>query len=237
VLRQKLTPNYPMGCKRQLVSDEWYDTLVRPNVEVVDTAIERIEPDGVRTRDGQVRRVDAIIYGTGFTPTAFLTPMRITGLAGRDLNEAWRDGAEAYLGITVTGFPNFFMIYGPNTNNSGGLQIVDFEEMVTRFALQCFSRMIIRKEHTIDVKPDAYWRYNDELDRYEAMMIYKDQRANNYYQNESGRSPCNCPIDVRKIWTWLRNPAAGQVEGRTGDAEAIANPFVRPYFGEDLVVE
>src|SRR6516165_278686 len=132
-LRRKLTPNYPMGCKRQLVSDEWYDALVRPNVEVVDTPIERVEPDGIRTRDGQLRPVDAIIYGTGFTPTAFLTPMRITGLAGRDLNEAWRNGAEAYLGLTVNGCPNFFMMYGPNTNAITSII----------YMLECQSRYIV----------------------------------------------------------------------------------------------
>ncbi len=164
--------------------------------------------------------------------------MEVRGRGGQRIEELWaKDGARAYLGTMLPGFPNFFMLYGPNTNNFGGLQIVDFEEMVTRFALQCFSRMITQKKHTIDVKPDAYWRYNDELDRYEAMMIYKDKRANNYYQNESGRSACNCPMDVRKIWTWLRNPADGRTEGRPGDPEAIASPFVRPYFEEDLIVE
>src|SRR4029077_4948371 len=127
------TPNYPMGCKRQLVSDEWYDALVRPNVEVVDTAIERIEPDAIRTRDGKVRHVDAIIYGTGFTPTAFLTPMRITGLGGPDLNEASRDGAKAYLVLTVRGFPNFFMMYGPNTN----------ADAITLFMPECLARVIV----------------------------------------------------------------------------------------------
>ena len=117
--------------------------------------------------------------------------MEVRGRGGQRIEELWaKDGARAYLGTMLPGFPNFFMIYGPNTNNFGGLQIVDFEEMVTRFALQCFSRLITQKKRTIDVKLDAYWRYNDEVDRDEAMMIYKDPRANNYYQNESGRSAC-----------------------------------------------
>ena len=78
-LRRKLTPNYPMGCKRQLVSDVWYEALTRPNVEVVDTPIERIDAEGLVTQDGKHHKVDAIIYGTGFTPTSFLTPMKIHG--------------------------------------------------------------------------------------------------------------------------------------------------------------
>jgi 4-hydroxyacetophenone monooxygenase len=129
------------------------------------------------------------------------------------------------------------MIYGPNTNNFGGLQIVDFEELVTRFALQCIGELITRKRKTIDVSLDAYWRYNGEVDRAESLMIYKDPRAQNYYTNECGRSATNFPIDVRKIWTWLRDPAASRASGGQGDPEAIASADVRPYFGEDLVME
>src|SRR5208282_6803505 len=112
-------------------------------------------------------------------------------------------------------------------------QIVDFEEMVTRFALQCIGGLISQNKRTIDVSLDAYWRYIDEVDRAEALMIYKDPRAHNYYKNDSGRSAANNPIDIRKIWTWLRNAAGEQ----PGDAEAIASSAVRPYFGEDLVME
>ncbi len=115
-LRRKLTPNYPMGCKRQLVSDVWVrgtHAAERRNRRYGDRTDRR---RGLVTRDGKHHKVDTIIYGTGFTPTSFLTPMKVHGLKGRDLNEAWRDGAEAYLGITVSGFPNFFMMYGPNTN-------------------------------------------------------------------------------------------------------------------------
>ena len=140
----------------------------------------------------------------------------------------------------LPGFPNFFMIYGPNTNNFGGLQIVDFEELVTRFALECIGEAIPQKKRTVDVTLDAYWRYNAELDRDEALMIYKDPRAHNYYTNEHGRSAANCPVDVRKMWTWLRNPTgdlASRGRGTTGDPEALASKTVRPYLGEDLVME
>jgi 4-hydroxyacetophenone monooxygenase len=128
------------------------------------------------------------------------------------------------------------MIYGPNTNSFSGLQIVDFEEMVTRFALECIAELITHKRRTVDVTHDAYWRYNAELDRDEALMIYKDRRAQNYYTNESGRSATNCPVDIRKIWTWLRDPARSGSRAGSGDPEALASKRVRPYFGEDLVV-
>jgi 4-hydroxyacetophenone monooxygenase len=240
-LIEKMTPVAPPYSARPIIVDAnycIYDALLRDDVTLVTEPIRKVTPKGIEVEGGVEYPLDVIVYATGFKANDFLWPMEVRGRGGQRIEELWaRDGARAYLGTMLPGFPNFFMIYGPNTNNFGGLQIVDFEEMVTRFALQCFSRMITQKKHTVDVKHDAYWRYNDELDRYEAMMIYKDKRANNYYQNESGRSACNCPIDVRKIWTWLRNPADGRTEGRPGDPEAIANKSVRPYFGEDLVLE
>jgi cation diffusion facilitator CzcD-associated flavoprotein CzcO len=100
-------------------SDDWYPALTRTNVDLVTDRIERITPDGVVTGGGTARPADVIIYGTGFRTTEFLTPMSVTGLGGQSLGDAWRDGAQAYLGITVSGFPNFFLLYGPNTNLGG----------------------------------------------------------------------------------------------------------------------
>ncbi len=240
-LIEKMTPVAPPYSARPIIVDAnycIYDALLRDDVTLVTEPIRKITPNGIEVEGGVEYPLDIIVYATGFKANDFLWPMEVRGRSGQRIEELWaKDGARAYLGTMLPGFPNFFMIYGPNTNNFGGLQIVDFEEMVTRFALQCFSRLITQKRRSIDVKLDAYWRYNDEVDRYEAMMIYKDPRANNYYQNESGRSACNCPIDVRKIWTWLRNPADGRADGRPGDPEAIDSPVVRPYFGEDLVIE
>jgi len=240
-LIEKMTPVAPPYSARPVIVDASYciyDALLRDDVTLVTEPIRKITPKGIEVEGGVEYPLDIIVYATGFKANDFLWPMEVRGRGGQRIEDLWaKDGARAYLGTMLPGFPNFFMIYGPNTNNFGGLQIVDFEEMVTRFALECFSHLITGKKRAIDVKPDAYWRYNGEVDRYEAMMIYKDKRANNYYQNESGRSACNCPIDVRKIWTWLRDPANGYVEGRPGDPEAIASPFVRPYFGEDLIVD
>ena len=118
-LRAKCVPGYVMGCKRVLFSNDWYPALARPNVELVTDPIERIVADGVVTADGTTRHADVIVYGTGFKTLDFLAPMEVTGLRGRRLDETWHDGAEAYLGISVAGFPNFFMLYGPNTNLGG----------------------------------------------------------------------------------------------------------------------
>jgi cation diffusion facilitator CzcD-associated flavoprotein CzcO len=238
-LIEKMTPVAPPYSARPIIVDAnycIYDALLRDDVTLVTDRIAKIKPNGIEVEGGGEYPVDIIVYATGFRANDFLWPMEVRGRGGKRIEDLWeKDGARAYLGTMLPGFPNFFMIYGPNTNNFGGLQIVDFEEMVTRFALECFGGLITQKKRTIDISLDAYWRYNDEVDRAEALMIYKDPRAHNYYKNESGRSAANCPIDVRKIWTWLRNPA-GADGGQPGDAEAIGSP-VRPYFGEDLVME
>jgi 4-hydroxyacetophenone monooxygenase len=241
-LIEKMTPVAPPYSARPIIIDtdySIYDALLRDDVTLISDPIQRITPQGIEVRGGGEIPLDIIVYATGFKANDFLWPMEIRGREGARIEELWeKDGARAYLGTMLPGFPNFFMIYGPNTNNFGGLQIVDFEEMVTRFALECIGGLIAQKKSTVDISFDAYSRYNDEVDRAEALMIYKDPRAHNYYKNDSGRSAANNPIDIRKIWTWLRNPLDGKVNGaRTGDPEALANPAVRPYFQEDLIVE
>jgi len=241
-LIEKMTPVAPPYSARPIIIDSdysIYDALLRDNVALVSDPILKINPNGIEVKGGGEYPVDIIVYATGFKANDFLWPMEIRGRDGVRVEELWqKDGARAYLGTMLPGFPNFFMIYGPNTNNFGGLQIVDFEEMVTRFALQCIGGLITEKKHTVDISLDAYWRYNSEVDRAEATMMYKDPRAHNYYKNDSGRSAANNPVDIRKIWTWLRNPLNGHVTGaQSGDPEALASPVVRPYFREDLLVE
>ena len=240
-LIEKMTPVAPPYSARPIIIDtdySIYDALLRDDVTLVTDPIQKIKPNGIEVQGG-VHAVDIIVYATGFKANDFLWPMEVRGRGGQRIEELWeKDGARAYLGTMLPGFPNFFMIYGPNTNNFGGLQIVDFEEMVTRFALQCIGGLITQKKLVIDISVDAYARYNDEVDRAEALMIYKDPRAHNYYKNDSGRSAANNPIDIRKIWTWLRNPLDGRVNGeQSGDPEALASRVMRPYFREDLVVE
>ena len=190
-LREKLTPKYPMGCKRQLVSNEWYDAMTRPNVELVDTPVARILPDGIETHDGQVRKVDAIVYGTGFTPTDFLQPMRIKGLGGRDLNDAWRHGAEAYLGITVTGFPNFFMLYGPNTNAPSS--IIFMLECQARYIVSAIKTLQRKRARFMNVRPDVQKTFNAEQQAMLATTVQARPDCFTYYKDENGRITTNWP--------------------------------------------
>ena len=163
VLREKLVPNYPVGAKRILFSDDYYEGLNRDNVKVVTDPIVRIVKNGVVTGDGTVREADVLVYATGFVSTDFLTPMEVIGRGGQSLNDKWAaNGAEAYFGITHTGFPNFFMMYGPNTN-LGHNSIIVMIEAQTRFILSCLDQLDARMAKWLDVTAQAQTAYNDHL--------------------------------------------------------------------------
>lgn len=167
--------------------------------------------------------------------------MQVRGRNGVRLEDLWaRDGARAYLGTMLPGFLNFFMVYGPNTNVLANMQIVDMEEMVTRFALECIGALIEQRKQTVDVADDAYWRYNAEIDSAEKLMTYVDPRASNYYQNEHGRSASNTPLDTRLLWSWLRDPA-GRRDHRAplplDDSLRDRFTVLDPRIGGDLIVE
>ncbi|QFG20583.1 NAD(P)/FAD-dependent oxidoreductase [Actinomadura sp. WMMB 499] len=152
-LRDALQPGYRMGCKRILVSNDYYPALIRPNVHLMTDPIERITPSGVATSGGE-HPADVLVYATGFSTTDFLAPMKIVGRDGRELNEAWRDGARAHLGITVSGFPNLFLLYGPYTN-LGHNSIIYMLESQFRYVLGCVNVLRRHALDWIDVRPDV----------------------------------------------------------------------------------
>ena len=190
-LRAKLTPDYSLGCKRVLQSNLWYDALVRDNVEVVDTPIAAITADGVRTTDGRERKVDVVIYGTGFSPTDFLTPMKIAGLGGRTLSEAWREGAEAYYGMTIAGFPNFFMMYGPNTNTA--TSIIFMLESQIHYIIRAIRLLARGRARTMNLRADVMRRFNDEIQAALAQTVLMDANCHSYFRTASGKVTTNWP--------------------------------------------
>jgi cation diffusion facilitator CzcD-associated flavoprotein CzcO len=185
-LRKKLVPDYPMGAKRILFSDDFYDAIGRDNVTVATEVIDRITPQGVVTAGEHVHDADVLVYATGFETTSFLTPMQVRGLESLSLNEKWaREGAEAYLGITHTGFPNFFMMYGPNTN-LGHNSVVVMMEAQTRYILSCLQNLETKGTRWLDVKPEVQERYNKRLQE----MLQKSAWASanrSWYKNEQGK--------------------------------------------------
>ncbi|HEV7648946.1 MAG TPA: NAD(P)/FAD-dependent oxidoreductase [Actinophytocola sp.] len=187
-LRAKLTPDYAIGCKRVLFSDDYLPALQRPNVRLETAAITEITPAGVRTADGTTHEADVIVYGTGFTATDFLAPMKIRGRA-TDLGEAWADGARAYLGMTVPGFPNMFLMYGPNTNLGCG-SIVYMLERQARYIRQAVEHVAAHGSG-LDVRPDVAARFDDEMRARLADTAWT--RCRSWYRTGTGPVTTNWP--------------------------------------------
>ncbi|HEX6025109.1 MAG TPA: NAD(P)/FAD-dependent oxidoreductase [Solirubrobacter sp.] len=151
-LRRKVWPDYTFGCKRVLFSSFFLPALQRPNVELVTDAIEELTPNGIRTASGE-HEVDCIIYATGFRATDFMFPMEIVGRDGRTLREAWADGPHAHLGITVPGFPALYLMYGPNTNTSGG-SIIFYEEAQAAYIRQALRQAAFEVREDVEAASD-----------------------------------------------------------------------------------
>jgi cation diffusion facilitator CzcD-associated flavoprotein CzcO len=199
-LRAKLTPDYPVGCKRPLMSREWYPTFALPNVSLETTAITELTESGVRTADGAEHRVDTIIYGTGFKAADYLASIDVYGSGGRHLRDDWSDGAEAYLGTVVSGYPNFFMLYGPNTN--GVNSIIYIHEAQTTFVRHILDVMGDRGAHTIDVTHDAQRRYNDEIQADMAGKVWL--ACTNYFRHPSGKVVTQLPYSGKTFFERTR---------------------------------
>ena len=190
-LKAQLQPDHPLGCKRVLLANDYYAALRQPQVRVVGEAIREITANGIVTADGVEHAADVLIYGTGFQAQDFLAPMRITGAGGRDLNAAWREGAEAYLGVTVSGFPNLFLLYGPNTN-LGHSSIVFMLESQIHYVLQALKLLRRRGARALEVRADVQHRFNAGLQRKLADSAWGGS-CTSWYKTESGRNTNNWP--------------------------------------------
>ncbi|MEX1163352.1 MAG: NAD(P)/FAD-dependent oxidoreductase [Nitriliruptor sp.] len=184
-LQERLLPDYPIGCKRILQSNEWYPALSRPNVDVVDGGVARVEADAVVLTDGTRLPCDTIVWGTGFKTTEFLAPIEVVGRDGAELDDAWRDGAEAHLGITVAGFPNLFLMYGPNTN-LGHNSIIFMLECQARYIGQVVRTMVDRGLASVEVDEGVHRRFNDSLQRRLRESIWSGN-CDSWYVDENGR--------------------------------------------------
>jgi cation diffusion facilitator CzcD-associated flavoprotein CzcO len=193
-LRRAVWPDYAFGCKRVLFSSTWLPTLQRPDVEVVTAPITRITPTGVEDADGRHHEVDTIIWATGFATTGFMLPMEITGVGGRSLREAWAGGPSAHLGITVPGFPSLFLLYGPNTNTSGG-SIVFFLEAQAAYVRQALQAVHERGAAALDVRPEVAAASDAALQARFAGTAWL--RCDSWYRDGGGRVVTNWPGSMR----------------------------------------
>jgi cation diffusion facilitator CzcD-associated flavoprotein CzcO len=197
-----VVPDYPIGCKRILISNDWYPTLMRPNVHVVEQPIDHVEPGAIVTTDGARRPADVVVFGTGFTTTDFLAHIPITGLSGRSLAEEWRDGARAYLGTAVPGFPNCYLLYGPNTN-LGHNSILFMVERQVNLVLQAMAVQVGATGHRaaplVGVGEEAYQRDDRRTQRLMATTAWVAD-CTSWYKSASGRVTNNWPSWTVRYW-------------------------------------
>lgn len=202
VLRDKLTPRYTIGCKRILLSNDYFPALARPNVHVVTDGIAEVRERSILGKDGVEYPADVIIYGTGFRVTDLLTPVRFIGRGGVDLNDAWRTGPEAYLGMTSAGFPNLFMLLGPNTG-LGHNSVVFMVEQQIAYALQCMRLLRKRRQTSIDVRADAQREFNRGLQQRLQTTVWATG-CKSWYQDANGKNVTLWPGFTFQYWKAMR---------------------------------
>jgi cation diffusion facilitator CzcD-associated flavoprotein CzcO len=221
-LRSKLTPSFPFGCNRLIFSNDYYPALARNNVELVTEGIARMVPNGVETSDGRVREVDTIIYATGFQSTRFLAPMEIRGPGGL-LSDVWRDGASAYLGIALPGFPNLFILGGPNTSPTNNSIIYMIESQV-RYVIGCLE--MIRKGGAIEVRPDVFAEYQQNMRSWLKDTVWNGE-CRSWYKTESGLITNPWPLRAYRYRWATRRPSPAHFVVSTPNCWKRAQPAAR----------
>jgi cation diffusion facilitator CzcD-associated flavoprotein CzcO len=193
-LRRKVTPSDEVGCKRIMLTDEWYPTLTRPNVELVTDRIAEITGSAVRTADGSERPADVLVLATGFKTHGFVAPMEVTGVGGRTLAEEWSEVARAYLGMSVPGFPNMFLLYGPNTNGGTGSVIYTIESGIGHL-IAALDEMERAPASRIEVRRETAEAFDRELRAALSESVWHTG-CTSWYVDENGNDPNQWP------WLW-----------------------------------
>jgi cation diffusion facilitator CzcD-associated flavoprotein CzcO len=203
-LAKKLTPNYAIGCKRVLISNVYYPTFNRPNVELVTDAIREVTPTGIITADGVERPVDCIILGTGFVvdPRIYMRNHPVVGLGGADLRQVWKDGAEAYLGVTVAGFPNLFQLVGPNSG-LGHNSIVFMIEAQVHYITSCLAELKARQADYVVVSDLAQREFNRDVQAAIKDTVWASG-CSSWYQQDDGKNFVLWPWSTWKFWLRTR---------------------------------
>jgi cation diffusion facilitator CzcD-associated flavoprotein CzcO len=209
-LRAKLTPSYTLGCKRILLSNDYYPALQRPNVELVTAPIARITPKGIQTADGVEHPADAIICGTGFMVGDYLTHLRVVGRRGRTLDDAVHARAGSYLGITVHGFPNLFLMMGPNTG-LGHNSMIFMIEAQARHALQAIQELRRKKLAFLDVRESVQREFTDKLQERIHHSVWSSG-CHSWYLDPDGYNGTLWPYFTFQYWLRTRRLALGDYE-------------------------
>lgn len=195
-LRKKLSPDYPIGCKRILFADDYYPALMRPNVSLVTQGIERITPKGIETKEGKAHDFDVIVYATGFETTGWHWSVDVVGKGGRRLNDEWAESPQAYLGISVAKFPNMFVLYGPNTN-LGHNSITFMLERQVEYTVKALLEMKARNLTAMEVSQQAQERFNRELQEALSKTTWADPHCRSWYKTAQGHITQNWSSHTR----------------------------------------
>jgi cation diffusion facilitator CzcD-associated flavoprotein CzcO len=221
-LRERVTPDYTIGCKRILPSNHWYRALDQPNVELVTEPIEAVRESAVVTADGAERAVDAIVFGTGFHVTDMPVVRLVRGRGGGTLDDYWRGSAHAYMGTSVPGFPNFFLLLGPNTGLGHSSMVYMIESQVEH-VLSAVEALGREGADTIEVRADVEERFNRDVDARMQGTVWNSGCAS-WYIDASGRNSTLWPD-----WTWRFrrraarfDPAAYELQRLPVRAAAVA---------------
>jgi cation diffusion facilitator CzcD-associated flavoprotein CzcO len=201
-LRRKLTPDHPMGCKRLVFSSDFLPALALPNVEVLDSPARCLRARSLVTEDGTERDVDVVVCATGYAAADYLGELEVSGERGMTLREVWRDGAHAYLGMAVPGFPNFFMLYGPNTN-VGSNSVIFMLEAQARYIVRVLKYMRRKGKTYVAVRPSALADFVAKVDRWMVGTVWTTQ-CSNYFRAANGRVVTQWPRSARTFWGMTR---------------------------------
>lgn len=194
----------PYG-KRMLRDNGWFRMLKRDNVALITDPIDKIVSEGVVTRRAGLHRADVLVLATGFQADRLTWPMRITGRDGQTLRDRWGDDdPRAYLGITVPGFPNFFLMYGPNTNLAHGGSAIFHSECQTRYTLLALRELIERGAGSLEVLQSAHDAFNERVDAQHAKMVWAHPGVGSWYKNAKGRVFATSPWRLLDYWNFTR---------------------------------
>jgi cyclohexanone monooxygenase len=206
-LRRQLTPEHPLGCKRLVFSSDFIPALTRPNVEVVSSPARALRARTLVTEDGRELDVDVVVCATGYAAADYLGQIDVVGEGGISLQDTWRDGAYAYLGMALPGFPNFFMLYGPNTN-VGSNSVIFMLEAQAHYIVRALKYMRHKRKSYIAVRPRAMAEFVAKIDGWMEGTVWTT-RCNNYFRAANGRVVTQWPRSARAFWGMTRRFNAG----------------------------
>lgn len=210
-LRARLTPDYQIGCKRVVMNAEFYDAIQRDNAELINDPIVSIQPEGICTKDGRLHALDVIVYATGFDPVAYMRPMQFKGVNGVEINDVWRDKVQAYRSVCLPGFPNFFLMLGPNSP-IGNYSVIAISEAQTDYALQLIELWRKGSLNRIEATREAQASWNAELKGKLEQSVWSSGGCNSWYLDKDG-DPITWPGSWRQFLESIASPRLGDFDG------------------------